>query len=231
MILPFLSEGTHADPTDFPPAHRALTEPNGLLAVGGDLSLARMVAAYQRGIFPWFGADDPILWWSPDPRTVFTPTAFHVSQSLEKWRRQGRYRITVNHAFADVVAGCAAPRANQDVTWIVPEMVHVFVALHQAGLGYSVEVWDQHQLVGGLFGAKFGRVAFGESMFSRAPNASKFALTAILVDGCWGEIDFLDCQFTTRHLLSLGAQEWSRSYFIHRLKKSWETSMASTICD
>jgi leucyl/phenylalanyl-tRNA--protein transferase len=228
MILPFLSAGEQADPTDFPPAHRALKEPNGLLAFGGDLSLSRMIAAYQRGIFPWFGVGDPILWWCPDPRTVLTPEQFHLSQSLKKWRRQSRYRITVNQAFADVVAGCAAPRAEQDGTWIVPELFAVFLALHQAGFGYSVEVWDKNQLVGGLFGAKFGRVAFGESMFSRAPNASKFALAAILVDNCWGELDFMDCQFTTRHLLSLGAQEWSRSYFLHRLTTSLQSQALAT---
>lgn len=223
MILPFLSEGEHADPDDFPAVHRALTEPNGLLAVGGDLTLSRMVCAYKRGIFPWFGAGDPVLWWAPDPRTVLTPAGFHLSRSLAKWRRQQRYRITVNKAFADVVAGCAAPRSDQDGTWIVPDMLKVFIDLHEAGHGYSIEIWDGVQLVGGLFGAKFGRAAFGESMFSRVPNASKLALAAILIDQRWGEIDFLDCQFTTTHLLSLGAEEWSRSLFNKRLATSIAT--------
>lgn len=220
MILPFLDSGIHADPQDFPPVSQALSEPNGLLAVGGDLSPPRMLAAYQRGIFPWFSADDPILWWSPDPRTVLLPEEFHCARSLEKWRRQNRYAVTVDQAFEQVVAGCAAPRARQDGTWIVPAMYDAFVALYRAGVGHSVEVWSGNQLVGGLFGAKLGRAAFGESMFSRAPNASKFALAAILLDRCWGEIDFLDCQFTTEHLLSLGAVEWSRSYFVRQLAKS-----------
>lgn len=224
MILPFLSEGPHADPNDFPPVHRALREPNGLLAAGGDLTPSRMISAYKRGIFPWFGAGDPVLWWAPDPRTVLTPEGFHLSRSLSKWHRQRRYRITVDQAFADVVAGCAAPRKDQDGTWIVPNLFKVFVALHEAGHAHSVEIWDDRQLVGGLFGAKFGRAAFGESMFSRAPNASKLALTAILVDKCWGDIDFLDCQFTTTHLLSLGAEEWSRSHFNKRLAQSIEAS-------
>jgi leucyl/phenylalanyl-tRNA--protein transferase len=126
----------------------------------------------------------------------------------------------VNEAFADVVAGCAAPRSDQDGTWIVPDMLKVFIELHVAGHGYSIEIWDGAQLVGGLFGAKFGRAAFGESMFSRVPNASKLALAAILIDQRWGEIDFLDCQFTTTHLLSLGAEEWSRSHFNKRLATS-----------
>lgn len=217
MFLPFLSEGAQADPTDFPPVHKALREPNGLLAVGGDLSLPRLLAAYERGIFPWYGADDPILWWAPDPRTVFTPGTFHLSRSLAKWRRQAHYRITVDCAFAEVVAGCAAPRSDQDGTWIVPELFDAFLRVFHAGYGHSVEVWQGDQLVGGLFGARFGRAAFGESMFSRASNASKCALAAILLDQAWGPIDFLDCQFSTEHLLSLGAQEWSRSRFMQRL--------------
>lgn len=220
MILPFLESGAHADPEDFPPVTQALSEPNGLLAVGGDLSLPRMIAAYRRGIFPWFSADDPILWWAPDPRTVLLPDEFHCSRTLQRWRRQDRYKVTVDQAFEAVVRGCAAPRSNQDGTWIVPAMREAFVRLHRAGVGHSVEVWSGDELVGGLFGAKLGRAAFGESMFSRAPNASKFALAAILLDGCWGEIDFLDCQFTTEHLLSLGAIEWSRSFFVRQLAKS-----------
>lgn len=220
MILPFLSEGEHADPTDFPPVRQALREPNGLLAVGGDLTLPRLIAAYERGIFPWYSTGDPILWWAPDPRTVFVPDAFHLSRSLAKWRRQEHYRISVDQAFAEVVAGCAAPRADQDGTWIVPKLFEAFVALFEAGHGHSIEVWQDGQLVGGLFGARFGRAAFGESMFSRAPNASKCALAAILLDQAWGAIDFLDCQFSTPHLLSLGAQEWSRGQFVQRLNRA-----------
>jgi len=202
------------DPQAFPPVTNALREPNGLLAAGGDLSVARLEAAYRRGIFPWYSEGDPILWWSPDPRTLFTPGAFHVSRSLAKWRRQGRYRVTVDTAFAAVVDGCAGPRGGEPGTWIVPAMREAFVALHDAGVAHSVEVWSGDELVGGLFGSRIGRAAFGESMFSRAPNASKFALAAILVDAAWGEIDFLDAQFSTEHLLSLGAEEYPRSVFV-----------------
>jgi len=218
MILPILGE----DPADFPPVHRALKEPEGLLAMGGDLSPARLIHAYRRGIFPWFSEGDPIFWWSPDPRTVFTPENFHVSRSLAKWRRQRRYRVTVDQNFAGVLDGCAAPRPDQAGTWILPEMRAAFMGLHRLRIAHSVEIWDGSELVGGVFGVRIGRAAFGESMFSRRPNASKLALSAILVDGCWGEIDFLDCQFTTEHLLSLGAEEWSRRRFVQRLAEAIE---------
>jgi leucyl/phenylalanyl-tRNA--protein transferase len=208
------------DPQAFPPVGRALREPNGLLAAGGDLGVARLTAAYRRGIFPWYAEGDPILWWSPDPRSIITPDGFHLSRSLAKWRRQGRYRVTVDRAFAAVVDGCAAPRGDDPATWIVPEMRQAFVDLHHAGVAHSVEVWSGETLVGGLFGSRLGRAAFGESMFSRAPNASKFALAAILVDAAWGAIDFLDVQFTTGHLLSLGAEEIPRSVFVHWLAEA-----------
>ena len=201
------------DPEAFPPVASALSEPNGLLAAGGDLSVTRLEAAYRRGIFPWYSEGDPILWWSPDPRTLFTPERFHVSRSLAKWRRQGRYRVSVDTAFAAVVDGCAAPRAGDPGTWIVPAMRQAFLDLHAAGIAHSVEVWSGEELVGGLFGSRIGRAAFGESMFSYAPNASKFALAAILVDRVWGDIAFLDAQFSTEHLLSLGAEEYPRSVF------------------
>lgn len=205
------------DPAAFPPVASALTEPNGLLAAGGDLSVARLEAAYRRGIFPWYSEGDPILWWSPDPRTLFIPARFHVSRSLAKWRRQERYRVTVDTAFAAVVDGCAAPRNGEPGTWIVPAMRQAFLDLHAAGIAHSVEVWSGDELVGGLFGSRIGRAAFGESMFSRAPNASKFALAAILVDAAWGDIEFLDAQFSTEHLLSLGAEEYPRSVFVRWL--------------
>ncbi len=217
-----------ADPSGFPPTSWALDEPNGLLAAGGDLSVERLLAAYCRGIFPWFSRGDPILWWSPDPRTLFEPDRFHVSRSLAKWRRQQRYRVTADTAFAAVVDGCAAPRGDDPETWIVPEMREAFVALHEAGHARSVEVWDGSKLVGGLFGTQIGRAAFGESMFSRAPNASKFALAAILVDGIWGDIDFLDTQFSTAHLLGLGAEEVSRDEFRRRLAAA---TADTGICD
>jgi leucyl/phenylalanyl-tRNA--protein transferase len=215
-------------PGDFPPVSRALDEPDGLLAVGGDLSVERLLAAYCRGIFPWFGRNDPILWWSPNPRALFFPGQFHVSRSLAKWRSQGRYRVTTDTAFAAVVDGCAAPRGDDPETWIVPAMREAFVALHEAGHARSVEVWQEDTLVGGLFGTCIGRAAFGESMFSRAPNASKFALAAILVDGVWGEIDFLDTQFATAHLDRLGVTEIPRAEFVARLTRA---TAGSGICD
>ncbi|MCL7744501.1 leucyl/phenylalanyl-tRNA--protein transferase [Guyparkeria hydrothermalis] len=208
------------DPKAFPPVTSALSEPNGLLAAGGDLSVARLEAAYHHGIFPWYSEGDPILWWSPDPRILFTPERFHVSRSLAKWRRQGRYRVTVDTAFADVVDGCAAPRDREPGTWIVPAMRRAFLDLHAAGIAHSVEVWDGDELVGGVFGSRIGRAAFGESMFSHAPNASKFALAAILVDRAWGDIAFLDAQFSTEHLLSLGAEEYPRSVFVRWLAEA-----------
>jgi len=216
------------DPGAFPSVASAMEEPNGLLAAGGDLSVERLLAAYCRGIFPWFGRHDPILWWSPDPRALFVPDRFHVSRSLAKWRRQKRYHITANTAFATVVDGCAAPRGDDPETWIVPAMREAFVALHEAGHAHSVEVWQDETLVGGLFGTRIGRAAFGESMFSRAANASKLALAAILVDGIWGEIDFLDTQFATAHLDSLGVTEVSREQFVERLARA---TAGSGICD
>lgn len=215
-------------PGDFPPVSHALDDPEGLLAIGGDLSVERLLAAYCRGIFPWFGRHDPILWWSPDPRALFSPGRFHVSRSLAKWRRQGRYRISTDTAFAAVVDGCAAPRGDDPETWIVPAMRAAFVALHEAGYAHSVEVWQGETLVGGLFGTRIGRAAFGESMFSRAANASKFALAAILVDRVWGEIDFLDTQFATGHLDSLGVEEVPRTQFVERLTRA---TADSGICD
>lgn len=214
------------DPQAFPPVSLALREPNGLLAAGGDLSVARLEAAYRRGIFPWYSEGDPILWWSPDPRTLFTPDRFHVSRSLAKWRRQHRYQVTVNTAFAAVVDGCAAPRDDDanghdaPGTWIVPAMRQAYIDLHAAGIAHSIEVWSGEELVGGLFGSRIGRAAFGESMFSRASNASKFALAAILVDQAWGEIEFLDAQFSTEHLRSLGAEDYPRSLFTHWLAEA-----------
>lgn len=211
-----------ADVDAFPNPHRALDEPNGLLAIGGDLDPHRLLAGYRRGIFAWFAEHDPILWWCPDPRTVITPQSFHLSRTLAKWRRQQRYNISVDQAFDQIVTGCAAPRSDQEGTWILPSMREAFSALHQMGAARSVEVWSDGSLVGGLFGIKIGRAAFGESMFSLQPNASKLALAAILLDEAWGPVDFLDTQFTTGHLLRMGAEEWSRAAFLRALNKATE---------
>lgn len=210
------------DPDDltFPNPHRALDSPNGLLAIGGDLSPQRLLAGYQRGIFAWFTETDPILWWSPDPRCIITPEQLHISRSLARWRRQQRYQITVDQAFSQVVAGCAAPRPDQSGTWILPEMRQAFEQLHQQKVARSVEVWLGDELVGGLFGIQIGQAVFGESMFSTKPNASKFALAALLRDQVWGELAFLDTQFATEHLLSMGAEEISRADFLRRLEQA-----------
>ena len=151
---------------------------------------------------------------------MITPQSFHLSRSLAKFRRQQRYAITVDQAFEQVVSGCAAPRPNQNGTWILPSMHKAFTELHRMGAARSVEVWSEENLVGGLFGIKIGRAAFGESMFSLRPNASKLALAAILLDQAWGPVDFLDTQFTTEHLLRMGAEEWSRAAFLRALEKA-----------
>lgn len=208
-MIPWLSHKNH----QFPDIHQALDEPNGLLAAGGDLSPGRLLAAYQQGIFPWFNPGDPILWWSPQPRTVVYPGQQHISRSLNKTLRQGRYHVSFDRNFSGVMRACAAPRTYADGTWINDTMITSYTRLHQLGYGHSVEVWQQGELVGGLYGLALGKVFFGESMFSRADNASKvgFAhLTRQLAH--WG-FALIDCQVASQHLFSLGAQEISRDEF------------------
>ena len=160
----------------FPDVDVALVEPNGLLALGGDLSAPRLMYAYAHGIFPWYSEDQPILWWSPDPRMVLEPDELRISRSLRKRIRRGEYRITQDHCFEQVVQACAAPRAPGNGTWILPEMLAAYVNLHHLGHAHSIECWFENQLVGGLYGIAIGRVFFGESMFSRRVDASKVAL-------------------------------------------------------
>ena len=160
------------DSLNFPPLEKALREPNGLLAAGGDLSADRLVQAYRHGCFPWFSEGQPILWWSPDPRTVLFPDELHISRSLGKLLRQQRYRVTFDQDFAAVISACAAPRDYADGTWITDAMQDAYRELHARGHAHSVEVWDQDVLVGGLYGLAMGQLFFGESMFSRADNAS-----------------------------------------------------------
>lgn len=162
------------DSLNFPPPEMALREPNGLLAMGGDLSPARLMNAYQRGIFPWFSPGDPILWWSPDPRAVLLPESFHLSRSMARFHRRSPYRVTMNHAFAQVVEGCASGR--QEGTWITFEVKRAWLRLYELGHAHSIEVWQDHRLVGGMYGLALGQIFCGESMFSRAENASKTAL-------------------------------------------------------
>lgn len=203
---------------EFPPLATALSEPNGLLAVGGDLAPERLLAAYRRGIFPWYSPGEPILWWSPDPRMVLFPAEFKVSRSLGRTLRRGGYEVRLDTAFARVIAACAqTPRRGQHGTWIVPEMQAAYRRLHELGLAHSVETWVDGELVGGLYGIALGRMFYGESMFSWRSDASKIAaahLARYLERLGFGMVD---CQMHTAHLASLGAREIPRDDFIARL--------------
>lgn len=215
-----------ADSLIFPPSTSAMEEPNGLLAVGGDLSPARLVAAYKLGIFPWFEENQPILWWSPSPRAVLFPPQVHISKSLKKRLRQQAFNVTGDHHFSLVVEHCAqVSRRGQDGTWITDEMLDAYSLLHDMGIAHSVEVWHQGQLAGGLYGLAIGGVFFGESMFSLVSDASKIAFVA-LCDQLqqWG-FAVIDCQVTNPHLLSLGAEEIDRSRFNQLLSSNIERSM------
>lgn len=201
------------DDLSFPPLNKALRDPNGLLAVGGDLSAERLVAAYRHGCFPWYQDGQPLLWWSPDPRTVVRPEQVHISRSLNKSLRKGIFEVTFDHAFAEVIRGCAGPRDYADGTWITLPMQHAYQQLHAQGVAHSVEVWQNGQLVGGLYGLAMGRLFFGESMFSHVTDASKVGFATLvkhLTD--WGFV-LIDCQMHTKHLASFGAQSISREDF------------------
>lgn len=208
---------TLLDPHDprqpFPDPSQAEPEPNGLLAVGGDLSVQRLLTAYRAGIFPWYGVGQPILWWSPDPRALLFPERLRVSRSLRKTLTKGRFRVSIDRAFDGVIAGCAAPRRFQEGTWIIPEMMQAYRRLHRQGLAHSVEVWAEGNLVGGLYGVALGRAFFGESMFSREPDASKVALVHLCRQlQQWG-YRLIDCQLQTDHLTRLGAETLPRLVF------------------
>lgn len=206
------------DPVDrFPPVEQALEDPNGLLAAGGDLSPLRLLAAYRRGIFPWFSPGQPILWWSPDPRELLYPNEFVVSRSLAKTLRSGRYTVRCDSAFAEVIAACAAPRAASAGTWISAEMQTAYLQLHQLGVAHSLETWQGNELVGGLYGLRIGRVFCGESMFSRHSDASKVALEALVARCTTLGIDVIDCQLPNPHLRSLGSRAVSRRLFLQHL--------------
>jgi leucyl/phenylalanyl-tRNA--protein transferase len=201
----------------FPPAQRALREPNGLLAAGGDLSLHRLLQAYRQGIFPWYSEGEPVLWWSPDPRMVLVPSEIAISRSLRKRLRSRDYEVRVDTCFAEVMRTCAQPRDGQDGTWITQEMLAAYTALHAAGAAHSVETWLDNELVGGLYGVALGRVFFGESMFTRATDASKVALAHLARQlDRWG-FGVIDCQMSTSHLASLGAREIARKEFLRLL--------------
>lgn len=198
-----------------------MREPNGLLAAGRDLSAQRLIEAYTRGIFPWFSDGQPVLWWSPDPRMVLFVDEFKVSRSLAKTlrrlRTEGRWRVTKDQAFERVMRACAAPRPDQDGTWITDAIVHAYCALHAQGLAHSVEVWSDGDLIGGLYGVALGRMFYGESMFARETDASKVALAALVHTLQRHDFRVIDCQQNTGHLASLGAREIDRRTFLHEI--------------
>lgn len=209
-----------AHDSGFPDVELALREPDGLLAVGGDLTPERLIEGYRNGIFPWYSAGQPVLWWSPDPRMVLLPERFKISRSLRKLLWQNKYRVTLDTCFSEVMLACAAPRKEDAGTWITPEMVAAYSALHRLGHAHSVEVWHGNELVGGLYGVALGRVFFGESMFSRRSNASKVALTCLVAHLREWNYALIDCQMHTAHLASLGAEDLPRREFI-RLLQHW----------
>lgn len=206
-------------PSALPPSTVALTQPNGLLAVGGALTIDWLLHAYRRGIFPWFSPGQPVLWWSPNPRAVLRPAEFRRSRSLAKSIRNRGYETRIDTDFAAVIDACAAPRRHDPGTWIVPEIRAAYLQLHQRGLAHSIETWRGDELVGGLYGVAMGRVFFGESMFSRATDASKVALSR-LVDECLARgVELIDCQMATSHLQSLGSQSIPRAEFEGALER------------
>jgi leucyl/phenylalanyl-tRNA--protein transferase len=201
----------------FPPVERALKEPNGLLAAGGDLSMERLLSAYRSGIFPWFSAAEPILWWSPDPRLVLFCDELKVSRSLGKSLRNRGYAVRVDSAFSRVLKQCAGPRKGAPGTWLGPEMQAAYLALHRAGYAHSFETWRGDDLVGGLYGVALGRMFFGESMFSHATDASKVALVELVRELGRRAFPLIDCQVRTPLLASLGAREIPRRSFLRHV--------------
>lgn len=205
-------------PSDpFPPADTALTDPNGLLAAGADLSARRLLDAYRRGIFPWSADEEPILWWTPDPRMVLFVDELHVARSLRRRIRSGLFTVTADLAFDDVVAGCADPRPDGEGTWITGAVAAAYGELHHNGHAHSVETWMGDELVGGLYGVTIGRMFYGESMFTREPDASKIALAFLVRQLERWEFELIDCQMSTAHLASLGAREIPRREFLARV--------------
>lgn len=205
----------------FPPVEHALTDPDGLLAIGTELTPARVLQAYRLGIFPWYNDDDPVLWWSPNPRMVLFPAELHVSASLRKRIRKGDFQVTFNQAFRQVILGCAETVRGPDHcgTWITPEILETYCSLHDMGYGYSVETWMDGQLAGGLYGIKIGRVFFGESMFQRATDASRIAFVHLVAHMKQEQVELIDCQMSTPHLASLGAREIPREEFTRLVRE------------
>jgi len=217
------------DPEFFPNPDEAETEPDGLLAAGGALSEQRLIAAYRQGIFPWYSEDQPVLWWSPNPRAVLFPDQIKISKSLKKTIKKKRFQIRFDTAFKEVIQHCAAPRDEDTGTWIMPEMESAYCHLHNKGVAHCVEAWLDDRLVGGLYGIAIGQVFYGESMFSRETDASKVALVHLAKQLEQWQFQLIDCQVRSPHLSSLGAIDIPRPEFIQLLKK-WcsRSSMAPT---
>jgi leucyl/phenylalanyl-tRNA--protein transferase len=207
-LIPWLD-----DSGAFPAVERALHRPNGLLAAGGDLSSERLLRAYRLGIFPWYSEGEPILWWSPDPRMVLFPSEFKIARSLAKTLRKPGYETRADTAFEEVINACSEPRPRQRGTWITAQMKQAYIRLHELGVAHCVETWLDAELVGGLYGIALGRVFFGESMFSRASDASKIALVALVQQLRQWQFGLIDCQMNTPLLASFGAREIPRSQF------------------
>ena len=214
-LLTYLQAGEN-----FPPTHRALTCPNGLLAAGGALDAPTLLAAYRRGIFPWYEAPQPVLWWTPDPRAVLFPEELHISRSLRRTLRRQRFKLSADRAFGEVMRACAEPRAAADSTWIDAAMCRAYGELHRLGWAHSVEVWEQNALVGGLYGVSMGGVFFGESMFSRASDASKVALVGLVRMLRERDVGLIDCQVESAHMNRLGARQIPRVDFEKRLAQT-----------
>lgn len=224
MPIPFLAPDD--DVTPFPSTCTALSEPNGLLMAGGNLSPRRLQAAYRAGVFPWYEAGEPILWWSPDPRCVIWPEDIKVSRSLRKTIRNGGFEVTENLAYREVMKQCGAPRPGSSGTWITDEMIEAYCHLNTLGIAHSLEVWQGHRLVGGLYGIRMGRVFVGESMFSTERDASKVALVHLAQ--C-GHYRLIDCQLETEHLTSMGASTIKREHYLHLLNEYGDFPVEQTV--
>lgn len=201
----------------FPDPEHALDEPNGLLAIGGDLSPARLLAAYHKGIFPWNEPHQPLLWWSPDPRGVVQPAQLHIGRSLRKFIRRTPFDISIDRAFNEVIAACAAPRRSASGTWISTPMIDAYRQLHHLGHAHSIEIWQDGQLQAGLYGLSLGRVFCGESMFSRIDNGAKLAMVALCQHFARHDGALIDCQMQNDFLATMGIEEWPRSKFLTTL--------------
>jgi leucyl/phenylalanyl-tRNA---protein transferase len=202
----------------FPKLHRALSEPDGLLAMGGDLSPSRLMSAYSQAIFPWFSDGDPILWWSPSIRAVFAPNTLKLNRTLKKQIKRYQLRFSVNRAFTDVMQHCAAPRTKQPGTWILPQMQLAYLQLHKKGYAHSIEVWQQENLVGGLYGVLVGSLFCGESMFNRLPDTAKLALVVLQQHLQQVAAGWIDCQLPNPFLLQLGARKLARDDYLTLLQ-------------